>query len=93
MRGPAMLHPCAKAAKALSEAGYQYEIKVVGGYRLAPWTWLRRGSDRAEVKELSGTGEVPIMVLDDGEVISGSSTIAHWARENPSAAAPGGAVG
>jgi glutathione S-transferase len=82
-RGPAAVHPCAKAAKALDAAGYEYEIKVVGGYRLLAWTWGSRNEDRAEVRELSGTNEVPIVVLDDGEVISGSSTIARWARENP----------
>jgi glutathione S-transferase len=87
-RGPAALHPCGRAAKALDEAGYQYEIKVVGGYRMALWTWGSRGADRAEVKRLSGTNEVPILVLDDGEVISGSGTIAHWARENPAPTAP-----
>ena len=37
-----------------------------------PWTWGSRDEDRAEVKKLSGTNEVPILVLDDGEVISGS---------------------
>jgi glutathione S-transferase len=82
-------HPCGRAAKALDDAGYEYEVKVVGGYRLALWTWGSRGADRAEVKRLSGTNEVPILVLDDGEVISGSGTIAHWARENP---APGPAA-
>ena len=81
--GPAALHPCAKAGKALDAAGYEYEIKVVGGYRLAFWTWGRRDADRAKVKELSGTNEVPILVLDDGEVISGSGTIADWAGEHP----------
>jgi glutathione S-transferase len=81
--GPAMLHPCAKAAKALDAAGYEYEIKTVGGYRMMPWTWGSRGGDRAEVKKLSGTNEVPILVLDDGEVVSGSSTIARWATEHP----------
>jgi hypothetical protein len=35
------------------------------------------------VKELSGTNEVPILVLDDGEVISGSGTIASWAKQHP----------
>jgi glutathione S-transferase len=39
------------------------------------------------VKELSGTNEVPILVLDDGEVISGSGTIARWAHEHPAARA------
>ena len=41
---------------------------MVGGYRLMPWTWARRDDDRAEIKKLSGTNEVPILVLDDGEV-------------------------
>jgi glutathione S-transferase len=82
-RGPAAMHPCAKAAKALDAVGHTYELKVVGGYRLMPWTWGSRDEDRAEVKELSGTNEVPILILDGGEVISGSGTIARWARENP----------
>ena len=78
-------HACGRAAKALDEAGYEYEIKVVGGYRMAPWTWGSRGADRAEVKELSGTNEVPILVLDDGEVIAGSGRIAAWAEQHPAA--------
>jgi glutathione S-transferase len=83
--GPGFAHPCAKAGKALDAAGYSYELKTVGGYRLMPWTWGNRDSDRAEVKDLSGTNEVPILILDDGEVISGSSTIARWAQEHPAA--------
>jgi glutathione S-transferase len=82
-RGPALVHPCAKAAKALDDAGYEYEIKTVGSYRLMPWTWSHRDDDRAEVRKLSGTNEVPILILDDGEVISGSGTIARWASEHP----------
>jgi len=46
-----------------------------------PWTWLKRGSDRDEVKRLSGTNEVPILVLEDGTVISDSRRIASWANE------------
>ena len=86
-RGPAVAHPCARAGKALDAAGYSYEIKTVGGYRLMPWTWGSRGEERAEVKELSGTNEVPILVLDDGEVVSGSGAIARWAGEHPLARA------
>jgi glutathione S-transferase len=78
-------HPCGKAAKALDGAGYAYEIKVVGGYRSMPWTWGTRDEDRAEVRELSGANEVPLLILDGGEVIAGSSTIARWAREHPAA--------
>ena len=80
-------HPCGKAGKALDSAGYEYELKVVGGYRLMPWTWGKRDDERAEVKELSGTNEVPILILDDGEVISGSGVIARWAKEHPASRA------
>ena len=83
--GPGLLHPCARAGKALDAVGYDYEIRTVGGYRAMPWTWGSRGEDRTEVKRLSGTNEVPILVLDDGEVISGSGAIASWAREHPRA--------
>jgi glutathione S-transferase len=50
-----------------------------------PWTWGSRKTDREEVRKLSGTDEVPILVLDDGEVISGSGTIARWAKQHPAA--------
>jgi len=76
-------HPCGKAGKALNEAGHEYEIRTVKGYRMLPWTWPHRSRDRAEIKELSGQENVPVLVLDDGEVISGSGTIADWARANP----------
>ena len=91
--GPGFMHPCAKAGNALDAAGYEYELKTVGGYRLMPWTWGSREKDRAEIQKLSGQEEVPILVLDDGEVISGSGTIAGWAREHPhSPAKSGGAA-
>jgi len=83
--GPGALHPCAKAGNALDAAGHEYELKTVGGYRLMPWTWSARTRDRAEVKRLSGTNEVPILVLDDGQVVSGSGEIARWAKEHPAA--------
>ena len=86
-RGPALAHPCGAAGKALDAAGYEYEIRTTGGYRLMPWTWPRRSADRAEVKRLSGTNEVPILVLDDGSVISDSRAIVRWAKEHPASAA------
>ena len=88
--GPGFAHPCAKAGNALDDAGYEYELKTVGGYRLMPWTWGSREKDRAEVKKLSGQTAVPILVLDDGEVISGSGTIADWAKEHPYSPAKSG---
>jgi glutathione S-transferase len=88
--GPGIAHPCAKAGKALEAAGYEYELKTVKGYRGMPWTWGTRTADREEIKRLSGTNEVPILVLDDGEVISGSGTIAGWAKEHPHSPAKSG---
>lgn len=82
--GPAAVHPCAKAAGALRDAGHEFEIETVGGYKLLFWT--RRGPDvRAKIRELSGQEDVPVLVLDDGEVITGSGTIARWAKEHPAA--------
>ncbi|HZJ29619.1 MAG TPA: glutathione S-transferase N-terminal domain-containing protein [Solirubrobacterales bacterium] len=77
------LHPCGRAAKALDDAGYRYELKTVGGYRMMPWTWSKRARDRAEIERLSGQRQVPILVLDDGDVISGSGSIAAWAKKHP----------
>lgn len=85
--GPALMHPCAKAARALDAAGYEYEIRTVKGYRLMFWARGKREEQRAEVRRLSGKDEVPLLVLDDGEVVSGSGTIAAWAEEHPAARA------
>lgn len=87
--GPS-LHPCSRAGKALDEAGHDYEIKTVRGYRMAPWTWPKRSRDRAEVKELSGQENVPVLILGDGEAISGSGTIVAWAKDNPASTRAGG---
>jgi glutathione S-transferase len=90
--GPGFAHPCAKAGNALKTAGYEYELKTVKGYRLMPWTWGSRKRDREEVRKLSGTDEVPILVLDDGEVVSGSGAIAKWAKEHPASRASSSAA-
>jgi glutathione S-transferase len=78
-------HACGRAAEALDAAGHRYETKVVGGYTSSPWTWRSRRRDRAEVKQLSGRTSVPILVLEDGEVIAGSRQIVRWAEDNPPA--------
>lgn len=83
--GP-LAHPCGRAAKALDDAGHDYDIKTVRGGSVMPWTWPSRSRDRAEVRELSGGNGVPILVLDDGQVVAGSGNIASWARENRPAA-------
>ena len=53
-------------------------------YGLAPLPDITSG--RREVKRLTGESFVPVLVLDDGEVIKDSRNIVAWAREN---AAPG----
>ncbi len=79
-------HPCGRAAKALDDAGHEYELRQVKGGTGMPWTWPSRARDRAEVERLSGQRAVPILVVDDDTVISGSGTIAAWARDTPPAA-------
>jgi glutathione S-transferase len=77
--GP-LAHACGRAAAALDDAGHPFEVKVVGGYRVLPWT--RRGQ-RDEIRQLTGQENVPVLVLDDGSAIDGSGAIAQWAREHP----------
>jgi len=81
-KAAASWHPCGIAAKALDDAGHTYEHRRVRGGRLMFWTWSSRARDRAEIKRLSGRRTVPILVLDDGDVVAGSGSIARWARAN-----------
>jgi glutathione S-transferase len=79
--GP-IAHPCGRAAKALDGAGHSYKCKQVNGGTLKFWTWPNRARDRAEIEQLSGQRAVPILVLDDGKVVTGSGAIVRWARDN-----------
>src|ERR1700704_305860 len=78
-------HPCGRAAKALDDAGYRYEHKKVNGGTLKLWTWPSRARDRAEVEQLSGQRGVPILVLDGGDVITGSGGIGRCPAPTPPA--------
>ena len=71
-------HPCKRAYDALKEAGHAPEVIRV--YGLAPLPDITAG--RREVRRLTGESYVPVLVLDDGEVIADSSNIATWARRN-----------
>ena len=42
---------------------------------------------RREVKRLSGSSWVPLLVTDDGEAIGDSQRIIAWAQEHPAATA------
>jgi glutathione S-transferase len=75
-------HPCGRAAKALKDAGHTYETTTVKGGAMKLWTLPNRARDRAEVEQLSGQRAVPILVLDDGDVVTGSGAIVRWAGEH-----------
>lgn len=77
---PLVKHPCGVAAKALDEAGHEYELKVVGGFKNIPFS--RRGR-RSEIVSLTGQEDVPVVLLDDGTAIQGSRRIADWAAATP----------
>ena len=72
-------HPCKRAHDALNEAGHSHD--VVRTYGLAQLPDFTRG--RKEVKRLTGQSFVPVLVLDDGQVIADSENIVAWARDNP----------
>ncbi len=84
---PAVIaHPCGRAAKALDDAGFEYEQRTVKGGTMKFWTWPSRARDRAEVERLSGQRAVPILVLDDESVVTGSGAIVAWASAEASPA-------
>ena len=72
-------HPCRNAYVALQEAGYEPEVEKV--YGLGPLPDITKG--RREVKRLSGTSWVPLLVTDDGEIVSDSEKIIAWAQAHP----------
>jgi hypothetical protein len=73
---PLIKHPCGVAAKALDDAGHEYTVKVVGGFKNIP---LSRRGRRGEIRELTGQEDVPVLVLDDGTPIAGAEAIVAWA--------------
>ena len=76
-------HPCRNAHHALQAAGYEPElVKVYGGGMFPDITKGRR-----EVKRLSGSSWVPLLVTDDGELIGESAAIIAWADTHPATAA------
>jgi glutaredoxin len=76
-------HPCGRAARALDNAGYEYEIRPLPGYRYLPWTWDERRKGRAVIQEMTGQIGLPVLVLDEGEPVVGSGKIVDWAHAHP----------
>ena len=76
-------HACGRAAKALDDAGYEYEIRDLPGYRMVPWTWADRRRGRKEVEEVTGQINLPVLLLSEGETVVGSGKIVEWAKAHP----------
>ena len=62
---------------------------VARAMQLAPPTVHEMIGRLIEDLMLTGGDEVPVLVLDDGDVVAGSAEIVAWAKANP-AAAPAG---
>jgi hypothetical protein len=68
-------HPCKRAHDALTQAGHSPEVIKVYGFGQLPD--MTRG--RKEVRRLTGQSFVPVLLLDDGELVTGSDEIVGWA--------------
>lgn len=79
-------HPCGVAYHALKDAGHEPE--VIKSYGLAGLpSFLNSTRGRKEVKELTGSYTVPVLVTDDGKVVTESKEIAAWAKAHPAGVA------
>jgi hypothetical protein len=83
-------HPCGNAHRALRQAGHHPEVIRSYGLGVLPDVF-NRTAGRREVKRLTGSFMVPVLVTDSGEVISESGAIERWAREHPAASGAAGA--
>jgi hypothetical protein len=81
---PLVAHPCGVAAQSLDRPGHTYTVKTVGGFKSIP---LSRRGKREEIISLTGQQDVPVLLLDDGSSVVGSSAIVAWAAEHSAAAA------
>lgn len=78
-------HPCGIAYHALVDAGHDPRVVHAYGWAKLP-SFLNFTSGRRAVRELTGRDEVPVLVLDDGEVVAGTEQIVYWAEANPAQA-------
>ena len=76
-------HPCGVAHAALVEAGHRPEVVKAHGMGALPDAIFNRTAGRRAVRELTGSTQVPVLVTDDGEVVTESRRIAAWAAEHP----------
>lgn len=75
--GMPLLHPCAKADKALNKAGIEHDKIVYGQGK--PFGRGTEGT-RPDLAEVSGQEKLPVLVLPGGETVAGSKQIVSWAK-------------
>jgi len=80
-------HPCHNAYKALMDAGYDPEVVKTRGLGIGPKFMHVITDGRREVERLTGSPTVPVLLTDDGEVITESQRIVEWAKAHPAPAA------
>jgi len=83
-------HPCGNAYHALRDAGWDPDIQRCYGLGVLP-RFVNQTPGRKEVVRLTGSHWVPVLVTDDGDVVSGSKEITDWASSHPAPASVGGA--
>ncbi len=66
--------PCRAAYEALEQAGHDPDLVKAYGGRLLPDFLAQQPSDKTSV---------PVLVTDDGEVVSATPNIVAWAKQNP----------
>jgi Glutathione S-transferase, N-terminal domain len=76
-------HPCHNAYQALRMAGHDPELVKVRGLGVGPGFLHLMTDGRREVERISGQRAVPVLVADDGEVVTDSRRIIDWAEANP----------
>jgi glutathione S-transferase-like protein len=77
-------HPCGYAYHALKDAGYEPEVERTYGAGIGPG-FIQRflPGKRSEVEKVSGQRTVPVLVTDQGDVITESQRIVDWAKAHP----------
>lgn len=79
-------HPCGAAYEALRGAGHEPEVIKSYGFGLLPDA-LNPTRGRREVRKLTGSNMVPVLVTDEGEVVHESQRIKEWAEAHPPSSA------
>jgi hypothetical protein len=76
-------HPCGAAYQALCDAGHDPKVVRAFGAGALPDVPFNLTPGRRHVKARTGSSMVPMLELDDGEVVDGSQAIREWASTHP----------